>query len=45
MKYTMRNEIGGPAVVDRSIFQAELDALWKKTSTVPMDVPSSSGRA
>ncbi len=24
---TMRNEIGVPAVVDRSIFQAELDAL------------------
>ena len=27
MKNTMRNEIGVPAVVDRSIFQAELDAL------------------
>jgi predicted dithiol-disulfide oxidoreductase (DUF899 family) len=27
MKNAMRNEIGVPAVVDRSIFQAELDAL------------------
>ena len=27
MKNTMRNEIGAPTAVDRSIFQAELDAL------------------
>jgi predicted dithiol-disulfide oxidoreductase (DUF899 family) len=27
MKNTMRNEIGVPAVVDGSIFQAEMDAL------------------
>lgn len=27
MKYTMRNELGVPAVADRSTFQAQLDAL------------------
>src|ERR1700693_3231947 len=27
MKYTMRNELGVPAVVDRGTFQAELDKL------------------
>src|SRR6202162_5420216 len=27
MKYTMRNELGVPEIVDRGAFQAELDAL------------------
>ena len=52
MKNTMRNEIGLPAVLDRNIFQAELDSLWvrekahtRDNSNALLDVTSTGGRS